>query len=97
MASTSKVLESNTEDITSIHAGLIEEVHDVPMTVLIRPFPLEVDEDKVHSIMKTLQVRSIVFHYVLIAGNFVNTCMGLHDVLGYSVGLHFWRAVKYHN
>jgi hypothetical protein len=70
MASTSKVLESNIEDITSIHAGLIEEVHDVPMTVLIRPFPLEVDEDKVHSIMKTLQVRCVVFHYVLLVGNF---------------------------
>jgi hypothetical protein len=62
MASTSKILDSNTEDITSIHAGLIEEVHDVPMAVLIRPFPLEVDEDKVLSIMKTLQVRSVVFH-----------------------------------
>jgi uncharacterized ParB-like nuclease family protein len=60
MVSTSKVLESNTEDITSIHAGLIEEIHDIPMTVLIRPFPLEVDEAKVHSIMKTLQVSSVV-------------------------------------
>ncbi|XP_023708970.1 sulfiredoxin-1 isoform X2 [Cryptotermes secundus] len=55
MASTSKVSKSNAEDITSIHAGLIEEIHDIPMTILIRPFPLEVDEDKVHSIMKTLQ------------------------------------------
>lgn len=55
MASTSRVLESNTQDITSIHAGLIEEVHDIPMGVLIRPFPLEVNDDKVCSIMKTLQ------------------------------------------
>lgn len=61
MTSTSKVLKSNAEDITSIHAGLIEEVHDIPMTILIRPFPLEVDEDKVHSIMKTLQVGSVVY------------------------------------
>lgn len=60
MASTSKVSESNAEDITSIHAGLIEEVHDIPMTVLIRPFPLEVDEDKVRSIMMTLRVSSVV-------------------------------------
>jgi sulfiredoxin len=59
MASTSRVLESNTQDITSIHAGLIEEVHDIPMGVLIRPFPLEVNDDKVCSIMKTLQVSSI--------------------------------------
>lgn len=56
MASTTKVSESDTE-ITSIHAGLIEEVHDIPITVLIRPFPLEVNEDKVQSIMKTLQVN----------------------------------------
>jgi hypothetical protein len=56
MTSTSKGLESNTQDITSIHAGLIEEVHDIPMGVLIRPFPLEVNDEKVYSIMKTLQV-----------------------------------------
>lgn len=58
MASTSRVLESSTQDITSVHAGLIKEVHDIPMEVLIRPFPLEVNDDKVHSIMKTLQVSS---------------------------------------
>lgn len=55
-----EVSESNTKEITSIHAGLIEEVHDIPMTVLIRPFPLEVNEDKVQSIMKTLQVSNIL-------------------------------------
>ena len=58
MASTSRVLESSTQDITSIHAGLIKEVHDIPMGILIRPFPLEVNDEKVHSIMKTLQVSS---------------------------------------
>ncbi|XP_069697793.1 sulfiredoxin-1 isoform X2 [Periplaneta americana] len=55
MASTSKVLEIPADDMTSIHAGLIEEVHDIPMSVLIRPFPLDVNEDKVKSIMKSLQ------------------------------------------
>jgi hypothetical protein len=58
MQSTSRVLESSTQDITSIHAGLIKEVHDIPMEILIRPFPLEVNDDKVRSIMKTLQVSS---------------------------------------
>jgi lantibiotic modifying enzyme len=57
MTTKTEVFKSNTQEITSIHAGLIEEVHDIPMTVLIRPFPLEVNEDKVQSIMKTLQVR----------------------------------------
>jgi hypothetical protein len=58
MASTSRILESSTQDITSIHAGLIKEVHDIPLEDLLRPFPLEVNDDKVHSIMKTLQVSS---------------------------------------
>lgn len=40
--------------MTSIHAANITEVHDVPMSVIIRPFPLEVDENKVLSLMKTL-------------------------------------------
>jgi hypothetical protein len=56
MTTKTEVFKSDTQEITSIHAGLIEEVHDIPMTVLIRPFPLEVNEDKVQSIMKTLQV-----------------------------------------
>ena len=58
MVSTSRALESSTQDITSIHAGLIKEVHDIPLGVLIRPFPLEVNDDKVYGIMKTLQVSS---------------------------------------
>ena len=55
MAATNRVMPSTEKEITSIHAGLIEEVHDVPMSVLIRPFPPEVNEEKVQSLMKTLQ------------------------------------------
>ncbi|KAJ9600902.1 hypothetical protein L9F63_000945 [Diploptera punctata] len=55
MASSSKVAVSNEEELTSIHAGLIKEVYDIPMSVLIRPFPLEVNEAKVQSLMNTLQ------------------------------------------
>lgn len=39
----------------TIHTRSIKEVYDVPMSVLIRPFPLEVDEAKVVSIMTTLE------------------------------------------
>lgn len=39
---------------TSIHSSPSAEVHDVPMNVLIRPFPPSVDEVKVRSLMKTL-------------------------------------------
>ncbi|RVE55208.1 hypothetical protein evm_000106 [Chilo suppressalis] len=41
--------------MTSIHSGYKEEVHDVPMSVLIRPFIPELDEDKVNSLMNTIQ------------------------------------------
>lgn len=40
--------------MTSIHAGIITEVHEMPMSAIIRPFQAEVDEDKVQSLMKTL-------------------------------------------
>jgi uncharacterized ParB-like nuclease family protein len=49
---------------TSIHSESIEEVHDVPLEVIQRPLPSEVDEDKVSSIMETLQVSDTVFHFV---------------------------------
>lgn len=41
-------------EMTSIHAAYIDEVHDMPMSVIIRPFPPEVDEKKVLSLMDTL-------------------------------------------
>lgn len=39
---------------TSIHSRPEAEVHDVPMNVLIRPFPPSVDDEKVRSLMETL-------------------------------------------
>ncbi|OXU27619.1 hypothetical protein TSAR_013469 [Trichomalopsis sarcophagae] len=39
---------------TSIHSRPEAEVHDVPMNVLIRPFPPSVDNEKVRSLMETL-------------------------------------------
>ncbi|GLH06125.1 Putative sulfiredoxin [Gryllus bimaculatus] len=50
-----KPKDNELTSITSIHAGLIDEVHDIPMSVLIRPFPPEVNEDKVKSLMETLR------------------------------------------
>jgi sulfiredoxin len=38
----------------SIHAGQIDEVHQVPIDCLIRPFPSELDEKKVSSLMESL-------------------------------------------
>ncbi|KRT80009.1 hypothetical protein AMK59_6436 [Oryctes borbonicus] len=40
--------------MSSVHAGNITEIHDIPMSVLIRPFQPEVEEKKVQSLMETL-------------------------------------------
>ncbi|XP_061170123.1 sulfiredoxin-1-like [Saccostrea echinata] len=49
-----RILMSNDKQ-TSIHSNHIAEVHNVPISVLIRPFTSVLDEDKVKSLMKTLQ------------------------------------------
>lgn len=49
-------MENTTSNI-SIHGAHIKEVHDVPFNILIRPFPSQLEEDKVLSLMKTLQVH----------------------------------------
>uniref|UniRef100_A0A8B9FGG8 Sulfiredoxin-1 n=1 Tax=Amazona collaria TaxID=241587 RepID=A0A8B9FGG8_9PSIT len=38
-----------------IHTQHISAVHNVPMRVLIRPIPAELEQDKVRSLMETLQ------------------------------------------
>lgn len=43
------------ENFTSIHSKPNAEIHDVPMEILIRPFPLDVNDDKVKSLMETLK------------------------------------------
>ena len=45
--------------LTSVHSDQIHEVHNVPVDVLIRPIPSILDENKVQSLMETLQVQHI--------------------------------------
>lgn len=40
---------------TSVHSGQITEVHSVPVRVITRPIPPVLDEDKVLSLMETIQ------------------------------------------
>lgn len=40
----------------SIHSSQISEVYEVPINVIIRPIPSELDESKVNSLMETLRV-----------------------------------------
>ncbi|XP_069507046.1 sulfiredoxin-1 [Ambystoma mexicanum] len=39
----------------SVHSGNIDAVHNIPMSVLIRPIPSILDKPKVQSLMGTLQ------------------------------------------
>ncbi|XP_033825733.1 sulfiredoxin-1 [Periophthalmus magnuspinnatus] len=41
--------------MSSIHSDSVSEVHHVPLNVIIRPFPPELDEQKVQSLMETIQ------------------------------------------
>ncbi|XP_047539525.1 putative sulfiredoxin isoform X2 [Vanessa atalanta] len=45
--------------MTSIHSAYKDDVHDVPMSVIIRPFIPELDEKKVHSLMDTIQKEEV--------------------------------------
>lgn len=49
--------------MTSIHSAYNEEVHNVPMEVIIRPFIPELDENKVQSLMATIQVSSLYYRH----------------------------------
>ncbi|XP_020297810.1 putative sulfiredoxin isoform X2 [Pseudomyrmex gracilis] len=40
---------------SSIHSSINAEVHDIPMNIIIRPFPAEVNEEKVQSLMSSLK------------------------------------------
>ncbi|KAM5135989.1 sulfiredoxin-1 [Mantella aurantiaca] len=44
-----------TQQGRSIHSSNISAVHNIPMGVLIRPIPSELEESKVQSLMDTLQ------------------------------------------
>lgn len=55
----SRTLSINKEmDVQSIHSNSISEVHEMPMDVIIRPLISEVKDEKVESIMKTLEVSN---------------------------------------
>lgn len=41
----------------SVHSAGVDEVHNVPMSVIKRPIPPVLDEKKVESLMETIQVE----------------------------------------
>ncbi|CAH0600846.1 unnamed protein product [Chrysodeixis includens] len=52
---TASAITRNCSRMTSVHSAYKEEVHDVPMSVIIRPFIPELTEEKVASLMETIQ------------------------------------------
>ena len=43
-------------DNQSIHSSLLSDIYDIPIDVIIRPIPSELDESKVESLMQTIEV-----------------------------------------
>ncbi|CAF0766932.1 unnamed protein product [Rotaria sordida] len=46
----------SSNELTSIHSALINEVYDIPMNEINRPLQSIFNEDKVQSFMETIQV-----------------------------------------
>lgn len=51
-----RTMSSKSEENRSIHSASINEIHDVPMSVIHRPIPPILDENKVKSLMQTFKV-----------------------------------------
>lgn len=47
---------TNSVENRSIHSDTIEEIHNIPLRVVIRPLPSVLDELKVQSLMDTIKV-----------------------------------------
>ena len=59
MSSDSVIRESE----LTVHSAHIDDVYEMPIDQIIRPLPSVLDECKVDSLMKTLQV--IIFHHFI--------------------------------
>ncbi|XP_053173732.1 sulfiredoxin-1 [Scomber japonicus] len=55
MSSRCGAADGKSSDIRSVHSDSIEEVHNVPMQVIVRPIPSVLDEQKVQSLMDTIK------------------------------------------
>ncbi|XP_043566753.1 uncharacterized protein srxn1 isoform X2 [Chiloscyllium plagiosum] len=48
------------EEIDSVRTGNLPETHNVPMSILIRPFPPVLDQEKVRSLMESIELQHVV-------------------------------------
>jgi len=44
-------------DNQSIHSSQITDIYDIPIDVIIRPIPSELEEEKVESLMQTIEIN----------------------------------------
>ena len=49
----------NDESSSSIHSASIDEIYSIPMKDISRPLASTLDEDKVQSLMETIQVKPL--------------------------------------
>jgi hypothetical protein len=53
---------SSNESPSSIHSASIDEIYNIPMKDISRPLPSTLDENKVQSLMETIQVNINIFY-----------------------------------
>ncbi|CAF3448301.1 unnamed protein product [Rotaria sp. Silwood1] len=88
---TSSACSSN--EPSSIHSASIEEIYDIPMKDINRPLPSVLDENKVQSLMETIQTMEsnrvppidVLWYEATNSGNNYFFAMG---------GCHRWEAHK---
>lgn len=57
-----KMNATNGEVDRSVHSASIDEVHEVPMSVIHRPIPSVLDEEKVKSLMETIKASLFILN-----------------------------------
>lgn len=52
---------------SSVHSAGIEQIHEMPLSEIIRPIPPQVNEEKVKSLMDTLSVSVLLICKYLVS------------------------------
>lgn len=80
--------EVKNSDNRSIHSDSVEEVHNVPMNVIIRPIPSVLDELKVQSLMNTIKVTYYFMYTRLAEDNHASFKRGIGKCVAYNTAVN---------
>ena len=80
--------EVKNSDNRSIHSDSVEEVHNVPMNVIIRPIPSVLDELKVQSLMNTIKVTYYFMYTRLAEDNHASFKRGFGKCVAYNTAVN---------